>query len=218
MNYACLIPITRPSLAINAIKSAENDGWLVFTESDDNHEGANIIRERLLDSVLKYNDIDGICYLDDDDILLPSKKLIKLNDYDVVYTDHETHYLDRGGVCITSHYSGNFYKDARHIAPWSWIATPQALCKVKDMFGYVWDKDISCAHGQNCWLNFIKANLKIGYLPINHYRFTQYNDLTRISYSQKYDDEYQIVKRKLYLIGKEKGLIHNSKTNRTNYL
>ena len=76
MNF-CLIPITREESAKQAILSAEQDGWKVRTINDLNREGANTIRERLLDLALSEK-ATLIRYLDDDDLLLPHLKEIKI--------------------------------------------------------------------------------------------------------------------------------------------
>lgn len=167
MNF-CLIPITREESAKQAILSAEQDGWKVRTINDLNREGANTIRERLLDLALSEK-ATLIRYLDDDDLLLPHLKEIKIifqnnPELDIIYTNYSI-YKEQFKL------TGNLLIDTIQIAPWSWIARASSVAQIKKP---IWDKTKICRQGGWCWLNFLNSNLKIQHYPINAYNWQRH--------------------------------------------
>jgi hypothetical protein len=197
--FTCLIPYTRRDKVPDAIKSANDDNWYVEILADSNQDGVHKIRETLLNRALASPDIKFIRYLDDDDILLPHREAIKevFNknpEIDIVYTNYiiktpyATHYPK---------YSGNSLEDAILIHPWSWIAKADALRRVKNYCGYLWDYDRICREGGNTWLKFIEINLNIYHLDIKAYQYNKSFDPNCISNHPQFGIETQKLEERI---------------------
>lgn len=174
MKNICLIPVTRPSIANNAIKSAESDGWSVITLEDKEKNGPHIIREKLLNIALKEK-ASIIRYMDDDDILLPHLQKLNFENNDIIYIDHKIVNNKNSEIIILS---GNPECDALSIHPWSWIAKANSLNKIKELNSYLWNPQKPHREGGWCWFNFLQANLKIKHLRTIAYQW----NINKISY------------------------------------
>jgi glycosyltransferase involved in cell wall biosynthesis len=174
MSYACLVPFYRLDTVSKAIDSAINDGWKVETMEDKNYYGVCKMREALLNRAFVNKDIKFVRYLDDDDVLLPHLDLIKSvfdsnPDIDLIYTDYVVNTSVKKQHHIT--FLGDPLKDCISVHPWSWIARVEALHKIKDIYGNLWNYEKPCREGTYCWINFLKAKLKMLYVPVKAYQY-----------------------------------------------
>ena len=198
MSFACLIPYYRLNKVQNAIKSATDDGWIVESMEDKEFHGVNKIREALLNRAFINKDIEYIRYLDDDDLLLPHLNLIKPifeanPDIDLIYTSYIMNTPMGARHHIT--FSGDPLNDCISVHPWSWIARVEALHKVKDIYGYLWNYEKPCREGTYCWINFINTGLKMMYVPIETYEWNKSLDPNCISNHPYFGRETQNVMR-----------------------
>jgi hypothetical protein len=155
--------------------SAEADGWYVESKEDTQFHGVCKIREALLNDAFVNPETKFIRYLDDDDILLPHRDKIKEvfdanPDVHIIYMDYIM--TTPSGITHNIKYSGNPIEDCLQIHPWSWVARVEALHRVKDVYGYLWDHTVH-REGGNTWLSFLQLNAKILHVPIEAYQYNK---------------------------------------------
>ena len=184
--FACLIPYHRTDKIQTAIDSAESDGWFVESYHDKNLAGVCKIRELLMSRAFVNKDTQFIRYLDDDDVLLPHREeLIKAfynnPTVDIIYCDYLMNMPS--GAQHHIKYTGNPSDDCLPIHPWAWIARVEALHKVKDVYGYLWDYTTP-REGGHTWINFLQLGARIMHLPIEAYQYNKSFDPYCISQQQ----------------------------------
>jgi hypothetical protein len=169
-----------------AVDSAEKDGWKVETIQDKTYSGVCKMREALLNRAFADKDIKYIRYLDDDDIILPHRSKVEAvfdsnPDVHIIYTDYVMNLPSDNKVSIK--YSGNPVEDCIPIHPWSWIARVEALHRVKDVYGYLWDYTVN-REGGHTWFNFLQLGANILHVPIEAYQYNRSFDPHCISQQQ----------------------------------
>jgi hypothetical protein len=184
--FTCLIPYHRTDTIQEAIESAESDGWYVETKQDTRFAGVCKMREALLNDAFVNPDTRFIRYLDDDDIILPHKHVIARAfdsnpDVHIIYTDYLMNMPS--GNQLHVNYTGNPIEDCIPIHPWSWIARVEALHKIKDVYGHLWDYTTP-REGGHTWFNFLQLGANIMHIPIEAYQYNKSFDPSRISQQQ----------------------------------
>lgn len=167
MRAACLIPTTRPGLALRAANSAVSDGWDVITEHDLLRSGPCATRNSLFATAINEG-YDLIRYADDDDIVLPHlAQVLPLFEAgaDLVYTDFIR--VDPNGY---RHYQ-RFPPDPKDVLRWppdcwGWVATADALKRA----GHHWP-DAGMVEGYFVFLSLFRAGLKMRYAPVPAYEY-----------------------------------------------
>lgn len=168
MKAACLIPTTRPGLALRAANSALADGWDVITEPDLSRTGPCATRNRLFSRAMDEG-YELIRYADDDDIVLPHlAQVIPLFEAgaDLVYADFIR--VDHNGYRHYQRFSPN-PQDVLKWPPdcWGWIATADALKRA----GHHWPEDVRVVEGYFVFLSLFSAGLKMRYAPVPAYEY-----------------------------------------------
>ena len=172
---ACLIPYHRLDKVQIAIDSARSDGWHVETMKDKEFHGACKIREALLNRTFIDKNIKFIRYLDDDDILLPHQdKILEVFNNNpnvhIIYMDYIA--ILPSGTVHHIKYTGNPIEDCFAIHPWAWIARVEALHRIKDVYGYLWDYNAG-REGGHTWFNFLQLGANILHVPIEAYQYNK---------------------------------------------
>ena len=205
-NCACLIPYYRLDKVQIAIDSARSDGWHVETMQDKEFHGACKTREALLNRTFIDKNIKFIRYLDDDDILLPHKdKILEVFNnnpkIDIIYTN----YIMKTPAGAQHHikYSGDPIKDCFNIHPWSWIARIEALHRVKDVYGYLWNYEEPYLDGPYCWSSFLLLNLKIMHVSTETCQYNKSFDPNCISQHPNFGNPSLKLKALLCLISSQ---------------
>lgn len=173
--FTCLIPYHRTDTINDAIMSAKSDGWYVEIKEDKQFHGVCKMREALLNDAFVNPETKFIRYLDDDDILLPHRDKIKEvfdtnPNVQIVYMDYVMKMPSGNELHIK--YTGNPIEDCIPIHPWSWVARVEALHRVTDVYGYLWDYTVP-REGGNTWFNFLQLNANILHVPIEAYQYNK---------------------------------------------
>lgn len=169
----CLIPTIRSDKVDGAVESAVLDGWDPIVIEDVDRQGPSATRERL------FSRVRGealVRYMDDDDTLPPHRERILAYmaanpNVDVVYTDYKMTSARDHQTMIDIQFSGDPYKDALRIHPWSWIARASALQKVRSRQGFLWDPKLPCREGGFTWLGILQTELTIVHIPMTGYLY-----------------------------------------------
>lgn len=176
-SFCCLITATEHSPILDtAIESCKKDSWVYDVYIDSNFNGPHKTREALLNRTYSDPKIHYIRYLDYDDILLPHQYEIKqafnqFPDIDIIYTNAVMNMPS--GVKHDIIFTGDPIKDIMAIHPWAWVAKKEALERIKTIYGYVWNYDVTYREGGYLWLKFIEAGLNIKYVPISAYQYNK---------------------------------------------
>jgi hypothetical protein len=160
MKTYCLIPVIRPHLVGNAIKSAVDNDFSVIAEID-YKEDVNKTRTSLLQQALCRDDCTHIRFLDDDDTLLPHNEFIN-DKADIFYFN----FIINSGIKLEINYTGVPYYDGKIIGvhPWVWVAKKDFLIKMMS----VYNNDVWAEHceGSYFWLKMLKLKPKIKHIPV----------------------------------------------------
>lgn len=176
-SFCCLITATKPSSLLDAaIDSCKKDSWLYDIYIDSAFNGPHKSREALLNKTYSDSKIQYIRYLDYDDTLLPhqyemERIFSQFPDTDIIYTNAIMKMPS--GISHIINYTGDPATDILAIHPWSWVAKKEALERIKTIYGYVWNYDVTYREGGYLWLKFIEAGLNIKYVPISAYQYNK---------------------------------------------
>ena len=162
----CLIPMTRPLLVGEAIRSAKACGWKVIVE--DGAKGAPVTREKLFNAALSLG-ARYVRYSDDDDpgIKGSVNDILENSGADILYGDY--HLISRGHT-LTHRYTGNVLKDLLYgmgIPPWAWIGKAGSLARLVPL----WDSTVVRGDGSWMVLRALYAGLKIVHIPAVIYTY-----------------------------------------------